>query len=145
MDEPRGTLSDESTNELIGVETVQVEKFNLDRIPFLYFRNTAVFDWVKKQIPHNGVKILSIETPRQTFLNVIIMRKGRHVKVFYYKYTRSRPNLIPVFCRFFGIHLGPNEWVWMRDSFFKGNVIITQDEIIGVDKLDVFYTRPGLS
>jgi hypothetical protein len=75
-------------------------------------------------------------------LNIIGMKKGDQVRVFHYKFTKERPNLIPAFCRLLGFHLDENEWVWLHDTLFQGDIIITPDEITGDKSLPLFYTGP---
>lgn len=130
-------------NELIACFKIDVEKFSFNNIRPLHFKNKAVFDAVIELIKTETVTVLTLETPKRSFLNIIGMKKDDQAKVFYYKFTKSKPNLIPVFCELLGFYLEENEWVWLRDTFFQGDIIITPEEIIGDENLPLFYTSPS--
>lgn len=129
-------------DELIGYYKIEVETFSLNDIRPLHIRNKAIRAEIKTMLTRDGVSLLSMETPRHTFVNLIGMKKNRHITLFYYKFTQTRPNLIPVFCRLIRLRLEENECAWIRDTCFDGDILITPDEIIGDENLSLFYTRP---
>ncbi|GAB6094240.1 hypothetical protein JCM14469_04920 [Desulfatiferula olefinivorans] len=129
-------------NDLIGYEKVDVTEFSFNDVRPLRFKNRAVFEAATRLLEKDTVSLLTVKTPRGTFLNIIGMKKDDEVRVFHYRFTQKRPNLIPVFCRLLGFHLDDNEWVWLHDTLFHGNIIITPDDITGDRNLPLFYSGP---
>jgi hypothetical protein len=129
-------------DDVIGYYTIEVETVSLNDIRPLHIKNKSVRAQIRTMLTRDGVSLLSLKTPRHTFVNLIGMKKDRHITLFYYKFTQTRPNLIPIFCRLIGRHLEENECAWIRDACFDGDILITPDEIIGDQNLPLFYTRP---